>query len=256
MGHAGTLDPFATGLLLVLVGKATRLARFLAGHRKVYQTTVRFGTSTDSDDRTGSVVQELMPASWPSAEELEKTLAGMCGTVMQQPPTVSAKHVNGERSYRLARRGVAVELQPVPVEIHRLEMTEWTPPDLKLTATVGSGTYVRAIARDLGRIIGIPAHCAELRRTAIGGFQAADAVPADLVDAGSLIPAAAVISHLPREELGLEAVRAIGFGRDVPRTAAAEVGGYGALIGTDGQLVAVGVATQDGWHPDVVLEGA
>lgn len=256
VGHTGTLDPFATGLLLVLTGRATRLARFLAGQRKVYEAAIVFGTATDSDDRTGGVIAAALPERWPDEVTMAARLEAMCGTVMQRPPAVSAKHVGGRRSYELARDGIAVELPPVPVEIHRLELQRWQPPELLIRATVGSGTYVRAIARDLGEAVGIPAHCAELRRTAVGRFAVGDAVAPGEVDTGSLLPAAELVGHLPRQVLDPEQARDIGFGRDVARSVELPVGSHGALVDEAGRLVAVAAAMDGGWHPEVVLEAA
>lgn len=254
VGHAGTLDPFATGLLVVLVGRATRLARFIESEAKRYDALIRFGAATDTDDATGAVVREARPAAWPGEAAVDQALSAQCGTRRQRPPAYSAKHVDGERSHRLARRGVAVELPEVLVTVHRLERTGWAPPDLAVTAVVGKGTYLRAIARDVGTALGIPAHCAELRRTAIGPFAVEDAVAPVDAGPGDVRDPAAMVAHLPREVVNDTAVRELGFGRRVARTI--DPPGPAALVAQDGRLVAIGEAAEDAWQPIVVLEPA
>lgn len=256
VGHAGTLDPFATGLLVVLIGRATRLARFVESEAKTYRAGVVFGSATDTDDRTGAVIAEARPEAWPGREVVAAAMAAMEGTHLQVPPAYSAKHVGGARSHALARAGRAVALPAVPVAIHRLALLAWEPPRLVLEATVGKGTYLRAVARDLGERLGIPAHCAELRRTAIGAFAVADAIAPDAVGPEALRPAVAMVPHLAVERLDAAAVREVGFGRRVPRTGAGA--GPGALVAAeDGRLVAIGEPTAEGeWQPVVVLEPA
>lgn len=254
VGHAGTLDPFATGLLAVLVGRATRLARFIDSEAKRYEARIRFGAATDTDDATGVVVREGHPDAWPTAAAIDEALTAQCGIRSQRPPAYSAKHVGGERSHRLARRGVAVELPEVTVTVHRLERTAWSPPDLTVTAVVGKGTYLRAIARDVGAALGIPAHCAELRRTAIGPFTVEAAVAPAGAGPGDVLDPAAMVAHLPREVVDDVAIRELGFGRQVVRTIA--LPGPAALVAEDGRLVAIGEAAGDAWQPVVVLEPA
>lgn len=256
VGHAGTLDPFATGLLVVLVGRATRLARFIESTSKDYEAVVRFGTATDTDDATGQPVAERVPERWPDDAAVDAALAELTGVIAQRPPAYSAKHVAGQRSHRLARRGVAVDLPPVPVTVHRLERMAWRPPELALAAEVGKGTYLRAIARDLGERLGIPAHCQALRRTRVGPFEVGEAIRPEAVVPAAVRPAAGMVSHLPREVVTAAGVRELGHGRPVPRTLAA--GGPAALVADDGRLVAIGEATEgsDAWRPVVVLEPA
>jgi tRNA pseudouridine55 synthase len=254
VGHAGTLDPFATGLLVVLVGRATRLARFVESERKTYRATVRFGIATDTDDGTGAEVARLTPEMWPERTAIEAAAHAMLGTRLQRPPAYSAKHVDGRRAYDLARRGETVELAPVPVTIEQLDVVSWTPPDLVLDAVVGKGTYLRAIARDLGESLGIPAHCATLRRTSIGLHDAADAIAPQAVRAEALRTPAAMVAHLPRVVLDAAARRDVGFGRAVTREGDAT--GPVALVGEDGVLVAIAEAHEARWQPVVVLEAA
>lgn len=254
MGHAGTLDPFATGLLVVLVGRATRLARFIESTAKCYDAVVRFGMATDTDDATGRPVREEVPERWPDDAAIDAALASLTGPIAQRPPAYSAKHVAGERSHRLARGGVMVDLPPVPVTVHSLRRVRWQPPDLVLDATVGKGTYLRAIARDLGERLDVPAHCAALRRRTVGPFDVTEAIAPTDVTRDALRPAAAMVGHLAREAVDAAGVRELGFGRPVPRTAAAA--GPAALVADDGRLVAIGEAAGDLWRPVVVLEPA
>jgi tRNA pseudouridine55 synthase len=254
VGHTGTLDPFATGLLVVMVGRATRLARFIEASSKRYEASIRFGTATDTDDGTGEVIRELVPEQWPDRARIEAALEGLLGTQHQRPPAYSAKHVAGRRSHELARAGVAVELPPATVQVHRLEIRSWHPPDLDISAEVGKGTYLRALARDLGERLSIPAHCRELRRTAIGPFDVADSFPPDHVSASALLPAAEMVRHLTRVDLSEVATVEIGYGRTVAREPGTT--GPAALIAPDGRLVAVAEEAGEAWQPVVVLEPA
>ena len=254
VGHAGTLDPFATGLLVVLVGKATRLARFVEGMSKRYRTVVRFGTATDTDDVTGQVITALQPEIWPDRAAIEAHVQELVGEQLQRPPAFSAKHVAGTRSYVLARRGEAVELAEVDVRVHSIDTLDWTPPDLVLDATVGRGTYVRALARDLGASLGIPAHCAELRRTATGAFDVREAIAPEAASVDGLMSPARLVQQLPQEALDTAGVTEIGYGRRVQQQSAADA--TGALLGPDGRLLAVAEGREGWWYPVVVLEPA
>lgn len=254
VGHAGTLDPFATGLLVVLIGRATRLARFVEAERKVYQAVVHFGVATDTDDGTGVVIATADPAVWPTSAELERAAAALVGSQLQRPPAFSAKHVGGRRAYALARAGQVVTLPPVEVMVHRIELGEWAPPRLTLTATVGRGTYLRALARDLGEQLGLPAHCAELRRTAIGSFAVAEAVSPEGVSELALREPTAMIGTMPRVTVDAADRRDLGFGRSVAQRE--PMLGQAALLAEDGTLVAVALAAGDRWQPEVVLEPA
>lgn len=236
------------------MGRATRLARFIEGAEKCYDAVVRFGMATDTDDVMGSAISERMPHDWPTRDALERAAAALLGPQSQVPPAYSAKHVAGTRSYLLARAGKAVELAPVEVMVHALDLIEWTPPDLRFTARVGRGTYIRALARDLGERIDIPAHCAELRRASIGPFLVANAIAPELVSAESLVTPAQLLQHLPTETVGNEAERELGFGRTLVQQAA--VDGFGGLLGSDGRLIAVAEGRDGIWHPVVVLEPA
>lgn len=250
VGHAGTLDPFATGLLVVLAGRATRLARYLAVLPKVYHATAVLGVRTDTDDATGAVL-EGEPAPLPaSREEVASALESLIGTRLQRPPAYSAKKVAGVRSYRLARRGAAVDLAPVEVVVHEADLLDWQPPALSFRVSVGSGTYVRALARDLGETLGCGAHLALLRREAIGAMRVEDAVALDGITASALGPMIRAVAHLPMVPLDPDAARAVGHGRAVPSPGGLE--GSVALV-ADGGLLAVARAEEDWLRPEVVL---
>lgn len=252
VGHAGTLDPFATGLLVVLVAKATRLARFAEGLTKRYDAVVRFGSATDTDDTTGHVTVVADIDAWPDLATVRRTVESFVGTYPQRPPAYSAKHVSGTRSHVLARRGQAIELPSVDVTVHRIELLAWSPPDLRVVAVVSRGTYVRALARDIGARIGIPAHCHALRRTAIGPFDVTDAVAPDAAGAAALLPMAALLPELPSVVADAGAAREIGYGRRVAQSAPTD--GRAALVAENGRLLAVADARDGWWYPSVVLE--
>ena len=253
MGHTGTLDPFATGLLVMLVGRATRLARFIEPQPKTYLATARLGVRTETDDHTGTVVEESSVEGL-SRERVFDALTGFVGEQRQRPPAYSAKHIGGERSHRLARRGAAVEPPEATVTVYRIEPIGWAPPALTFRATVSAGTYLRAVARDLGIRLGVGAHLTALRREAIGGLRVEAAVALDRVTRESLLPAAQVLGHLPAVELGPEAKAAVMHGRPVADSGAAGQRGSGAVALLEGsELVAVARA-EDGWlRPTVVL---
>jgi tRNA pseudouridine55 synthase len=174
VGHGGTLDPLATGLLALLVGASTRETERLHTAPKVYDALVRFGTETATDDREGEATRSA--AAPRDASEIEAALVPLRGAIQQVPPAYAAVKVGGRTAYSRARSGETVELAAREVQVHRLEMTDWSPPDARLLIVCGSGTYVRSIARDLGRALGSAAHLAALRRLAIGALDVADAV--------------------------------------------------------------------------------
>jgi tRNA pseudouridine55 synthase len=169
VGHLGTLDPFATGLLVLLFGRATRLATFIGGDPKVYDATVQFGTETDTDDLTGIPVRT---GPVPTEDAIRGALPDLTGEIEQVPPSFSAKHVSGSggRAYVAARRGQPVELVPSRVVVYRWEIRAVHADRAEFTVTCGTGTYVRALARDLGRATGSAAHLTALRRTGVGAF--------------------------------------------------------------------------------------
>jgi tRNA pseudouridine55 synthase len=186
-GHAGTLDPFATGLLLLLSGRATQIAPCLVGLDKRYLTDVDLTARTSTGDPEGPVVEELEP---PAEAELERRLAGLRGEVDLPIPATSAVKIGGERAYRLARRGVEVEMPVRRSTVYALDVIAYTGDMVTLDMRVSSGTYVRAIARALG------GHCRTLRRTEVGPFSVADAVPPEAFDASLLLAEADVLARV------------------------------------------------------------
>jgi len=253
VGHAGTLDPFASGVLPVLAGRATRLVGYLVGLAKHYTGVVRLGVTTDTDDRTGAVVRE--DAGWTALTDaaIRNALAGLTGPQAQQPPVYSARKVGGVPAHRRARRGQAVSLTPRDVTVYALTCTGRDGADVAFAAHVSSGTYVRALARDLGARLGCGAHLVELRRTAVGPWTAQDAVPLETVRPPfALAPALAAVPHLPRRPLQPDEAVGVRHGRTVAAGDAAE--GPCALV-EDDVLLAVAERRGDQLVPRVVLAG-
>ena len=178
VGHTGTLDPFASGLLVLCIGRATRLAEYLSGMSKTYHATARLGVTTDTLDRAGSLMVERDASSVDEAA-IRQVLAELVGAIQQVPPQFSAKKVDGEAMYRRARRGEHVELPPVDVTIHEAELVSCDGLDVEFSVRCSSGTYIRSIARDLGEALGVGAHLTELRRTSVGQYRIEDAVSMD-----------------------------------------------------------------------------
>ena len=254
VGHTGTLDPFATGLLVLLLGRATRLARFLDRQPKQYLATARLGIRTATDDLTGTVLTQASHEGVSRSRVLQE-LAGLEGEQLQHPPQFSAKQIAGERSYRKARRGEAAELKPARITVHRIDMIEYQPPDLTFRAEVSTGTYIRALARDLGERLGVGAHLTTLRRESIGALRVEDAVTLDQVQATAVIPPHAVLPDLPRVELDDTSRVAVTHGRPVVDWRDLGTRGSGEVVAMldSGELVAIATA-QDGWlKPTVVL---
>jgi tRNA pseudouridine55 synthase len=176
VGHLGTLDPFATGLLVLLFGRCTRLATFLRSDPKLYEATIRFGTETDTDDACGAPTRT---AALPTVAAVHRAAVELTGAIEQVPPAYSAKQVAGARAYAAARRGAPLELAPVGVHVHSWEFRDTRGPtsvaEVDVAVTCDGGTYVRALARDLGRLAGSAAHCLALRRLRAGEFDVANA---------------------------------------------------------------------------------
>ncbi len=229
-GHAGTLDPLATGLLLVLLGRGTRLARYLVGLDKRYRTEIRLGLRTSTGDGEGEVVEETPIAS-------EADILALEGEVELPIPAASAVKIDGERAYRLHRRGVAVEMPVRSSTIHELRIARYEPPLVELDLYVSSGTYVRAIADVLG------GHCRWLRRTAVGSFRVEDA------DEERVLPLLAALVDLPERRLDETEAALVRSGRALP--GAGE--GPTALWTGDGELVAVGQAADGTIRPETVV---
>ena len=178
IGHLGTLDPFATGLLVLLLGRATRLANFLDMEPKVYKAVIAFGAETDTDDSTGTVIRQ---AAAPAETAIREAVRSLTGTISQVPPAYSAKSVDGTRAYDAARRGEPLDLQPVDVTVHGWEIRGVDSGSLSASVTCSGGTYIRALARDLGRLTSSAAHLSALRRTRVGSFDVVDAATLEML---------------------------------------------------------------------------
>jgi len=250
VGHTGTLDPFATGLLVVLVGRATRLARFVEGREKRYLAVARLGFATTTDDLTGEPVATGRTGDVRDAD-IAAALAAFVGRHSQRPPAYSAKHVAGVRSYRLARRGAAVELAPVDVEVAAIQMVARDGELVTFRATVSAGTYLRGIARDLGERLGTRAHLVALRREAIGDLSVDDAIPVAAVTPEALLSPLRMVSHLSVRALDDAEAGAVAHGRTIP--GGAESGDVALVHG--GELLAVGESGNGSIRPRVVLAG-
>ena len=252
VGHTGTLDPFATGLLVLLVGRATRLARFVEAERKTYLATARLGWSTDTDDLTGAPASPAVDAAGLDPEAVRHALAGLVGAQLQRPPAFSAKRVAGERAYAMARRGEAVELADVPVTVYEADALDVRPPLVVFRVVVSAGTYIRALARDLGERLGVGGHLTALRREAVGALRVEAAVPADRIGPDlPLLPPQDVLRGLPAVELDAEGVADAAHGRVL--SAPPGLAGPTLLLHA-GRLVAVARAGDGRLRPDVVLE--
>ena len=251
IGHAGTLDPFATGLLILLVGRATRLVSFLDNEPKIYRATIRFGTRTTTDDPEGEVLEQA-PA--PPQDVVERAMAALSGHLLQRPPAFSAKRVAGVRAYAAARRGEPLHLEPVAVTVHSWEVLGRSGVDLDVIIRCNGGTYVRALARDLGEATGSAAHLAALRRLKSGRFDVADALSMDTLANGTfqLLPPTSAVAHLPRQLLDDLDARRVGHGQNV---SAREPGDLAALYHRD-ELLAVAMRDGETWRPKVVMRDA
>ncbi len=228
-GHAGTLDPFATGLLVVLLGRATRLVRYLVGLDKRYTAEIRLGLRTTTGDPEGEPLEETALAT-------REDVAALRGEVELAIPRASAVKIDGERAYSLHRRGIAVEMPTRRSTVHELEILRWDPPDLALEFRVSSGTYVRALADALG------GHCTALRRTAVGPFRVED------VDAEHVRPPLDAVAHLPRRELAEGERDLVATGRPVRGS-----GSGPTVLVEGGELVAIGHGDGETIRPETVL---
>ncbi len=237
VGHSGTLDPDATGVLLLGIGKATRVLRFLDGVPKAYTGEIRFGSETDSLDSTGIVTKthEMDPIDLAAARA---AAAGLTGAIEQVPPMVSAKKVDGKRLHELAREGIEIERKAVPVTVYSFELESTDDPmTLRCAVTCSAGTYIRSLAADLGTALGGGAHLHGLRRTAIGSFTDDMAAP---LEEATIRPAAEFVSDLGLIEVAEDVAFDVRYGRVFP---AARIGAIGdgpyPLVDAEGELLAI-----------------
>ncbi|MFN5676902.1 MAG: tRNA pseudouridine(55) synthase TruB [Roseiflexaceae bacterium] len=255
VGHAGTLDPAATGVLVIALGMATRLIEYIQDDtQKTYRATICLGSATDSDDATGATiatanVPQMTTAAWATIAQQ------FTGTIAQVPPAVSALHHNGERMYELVRRGVAPTLASRQVHVHHITIEDWQPPYLTCTITCGKGTYIRAIARDMGESVGSKAHLCQLERTAVGDFVIADAITTEALQqmsvADSMLPLEYAVRGWHHIHADAPTIRRIQHGQAIP--ADTHLSTRAAVINEQGKLVAVVVARDGHWHPHKVF---
>jgi tRNA pseudouridine55 synthase len=272
IGHTGTLDPFATGVLVLCVGKATRLARFLSADAKEYRATVRLGFSTTTDDRTGEPLGPPLPVAVDEAR-LRAACERLRGEILQLPPAYSARRVGGRRLYELARAGAVTERTASPVIVHSLDVLEVRGDRLEIEVRCSAGTYVRSLARHIGEAIGLGGHLESLRRTRSGAFGLTDAVSGDDLNAGvvhRLMPLGSLLSDLAPVTVGAAGLELLRHGRDLSREVVdrgfpeAQPPERMRILGGDGALLALAVPRGFGarvrglpvtqvLHPDVVL---
>ncbi len=250
VGHAGTLDPMATGLLVLGVGRATRLLRFLGDLPKTYEGTGVLGVRTTTLDADGDVTGTAPVLA--GREDLDRAAAALVGTSLQRPPAFSAVKVGGRKLYEAARRGETLEAEPRPIRVDRFEISAFDAPRFDFLVTCSGGTYVRVLVADLGDALGCGAHLSSLRRTAIGPFDVRVALPPDAP--GDPLPIERAVSHLPRVDLEEPAeARAAGNGSIL--APAGIVGPY-AVFGPDGRLIGVWRDEGAKARPEMVLGAA
>jgi tRNA pseudouridine55 synthase len=258
-GHAGTLDPLATGLLPIALGEATKTVPFVQGGGKRYRFEVEWGSATATDDAEGEIV--ATSAHRPSEADIRAALPAFTGTILQRPPAFSAIRINGERAYDLARAGEAVELAERPVTIDELVLLTHTPERSSFEMACEKGTYVRSLARDLAETLGTRGHVTMLRRTAVAGFTVADAIGLDALEAAAdrdalLRPAAIALAHLPELRMSPEEASLLRNGNPVLlRGAQAPLNVPEAWASLSGQAIAIGAVRAGHFHPGRVLKG-
>ncbi len=253
VGHTGTLDPFATGVMVIMIGQATRIAQFLDRDEKEYEATVRFGFETDTGDKTGRPTEQcgLQPAELAERVkqiDWEWLLSAFRGDLLQVPPMYSAKKIDGKKLYELARKGKEVERHAVPVFIRRLELKDRSPFEdsgnsVRLKVACSAGTYVRTLAEDIGREVGLRAHLTELRRTRAGRLGLADAITLDDLRSGSSLPIITMseaLSQLPTFSLTDERAEKAKHGLSTRTNEAFTDGACIRMLDARSNLIAIG----------------
>ncbi len=256
VGHAGTLDPLATGVLPVALGHATRLIEYLAEARKGYVGLVRLGVTTATDDAEGAV---LATRPLPPLDDaaIEAAVAPLRGAIQQIPPAYAALHYQGRRLYDLARAGAAPDMPPRPVVIYRLDWERAGPDTLRIVVECGKGAYIRSLARDIGAALGCGGHLAALQRTFVGPFHLATAIPLETLSAdpaelaAALLPPETAVADWPVVQLDADQARRVANG--MPVRLPALRGDRARAHGPDGALLAVLRYTGDDWQPEKVF---
>lgn len=264
-GHTGTLDPRASGVLVVLIGPAVRLSEYVSASDKRYQAVVRLGTTTDTYDADGRIVSTT-PVDELTEDQFEESLETFVGEIEQVPPPYSAVKIKGRKAYEMARQGEEVDLEPRRINVYSLELLEWAPPEAVVDVYCSSGTYVRSLAHDLGEKLGVGAHLIGLRRTKSGRFTLRDAVPLrrlrEAFEDGNwyqyLIPAAEALSDWPAIELTHEQVESIRHGHRIPSTDDGDISVSTTMVrgvSEQGELVALMefVPETSEWQPKKVF---
>ena len=264
IGHTGTLDPLATGVLVLCVGEATRLAEYVQRMPKSYRARLRLGARSDTDDAEGKITQSEQAGPPPAPTKVARCLKKFVGAIAQVPPTFSAAHMSGRRAYDLARRGKEVSLGPRRVTIYRIELLIYEYPHMEIEVDCGKGTYIRSLARDLGEELGCGAFVEELRRTRVGPFATGRAVALDSdvrTALSSLLPLAAAVAELPAVTLEAAALRALRQGKavDLPsypdQPARPEAATEMAIFNQAGLLAAIAILESGRTlHPAKVLK--
>lgn len=253
VGHAGALDPAATGVLVVAIGVATRLIEYVQDETsKRYRAIVRLGAATTTDDAAGEIIATA-PVPLLDERAIEQALTPFRGAIMQTPPMYAAIHHEGRRLYELARAGVMVDRPARPVTVERLELIAWSPPDLTLDVLCGKGTYIRALARDLGAALGCGGHLHALRRTAVGSFTIDDAAPLDGLTSVSLmlLPPERAVLDWPAVVLDAEQTRLVRNGQTLLLTGFP--GERARAHDPEGRLLALLARADDRWRPTKVF---
>lgn len=244
-GHTGTLDPRASGVLVVLIGPAVRLSEYVSASDKRYQATIQLGSSTDTYDSEGTITGNTTSVDGITEEQFLEILESFEGDIQQVPPPYSAVKVKGKKAYEMARKGEEVELEARDIKVYTLDLLEWAPPEVVIDVYCSSGTYVRSLANDLGKELGVGAHLIGLRRTRSGRFTLRDAVPLrrlkEAFQAGDwykyLIPAADALGDWPAVELDPDQVDLVRHGHRIEAEPDAE--GWARGISMQGDLVAL-----------------
>jgi tRNA pseudouridine55 synthase len=260
-GHTGTLDPRASGVLVILIGPAVRLSEYVSASDKRYQATIRLGSSTDTYDAEGRIVSPEVSSDNIAEDQFHDILQQFVGEIQQVPPPYSAVKVKGKKAYEMARKGQKVKLEPRTINVYGLEILEWALPEVVIDVYCSSGTYVRSLANDLGEELGTGAHLIGLRRTKSGRFTLRDAVPLrrlqESFEAGEwyryLIPAAEALSDWPLVELDADEVELVRHGHRVPAETGSE--GWARGVSQQGDLVALLEVDEEAgeWQPRKVF---